>query len=268
MKNLVISIILLLLISCDDETNEKKLFFVGGDDFVFIDSTIKQDDFSVILYQYDVTQRNLIEGFNDLDISFYDFKSRDYTTNVNYDLKVYKIDGDTVFAPYYADQNFNNLDLASCPIYFTEGSNGKDWMMEVSGRLNGRDFSTEFRFNDVEVGIFQRDFEINGESYLFNFIEPFVPNIGVGDVEFSIHKIVGDKFEAANNFTSEINLFNENVTNPPGIINPEFADDIPGHYNGKINLTESGEWILEIKLYLNGEEAFTFEQGIFVKIDN
>lgn len=267
-QKLITFLLFILFVSCDDGSNEIRFFFIGEEEYQFIDSIQVQDDYAIILYQYDVDKRNLVQGYNNLEISFYDFKSGKYTSNVSYDLNVFKLsDNDTVFAPYYADQVFNNIMLANSPIYFTEASGESNWIVEISGEIEGRQFLNKMEFNDVEPGVYFDNFQFQGSEYLLNLVQPLVPKVGIEPLEISLHKKTGNKYIPAENFTTAIQLYNDEIQNPPGLIAPTKSDFIPAHYIGNINITESSDWTLEIEFLMNGESAFIYKQDFFVKVE-
>lgn len=264
LKILLITIIL-ISISCDDP-DETKVFFVGDANFFFIDSVGIRDDYALVIYQFDTDKRNLIEGFNNLHIGFYDFKLGNYTKDVDFDLTITKGESSS---PYYIDEVFNDLLITECPIYFNEPSGAESWEVNVFGKISGRDFSNSFFFDDVEPGIFIEKFEHNSEEYQFTLVEPFdgTTPTGVSNVEFAVHKKENLTWQAVENLTCKIIQTNGEITNPLGVLDPKLVENgRRGHYRGTINLINVGAWEIDVEIYLDNVLIFTFEKEFVSKV--
>ncbi|MDC1068357.1 hypothetical protein OAQ99_04285 [Candidatus Kapabacteria bacterium] len=267
-KYIITFFLLVGLFSCDDEDQSVRFFFIGDGEYLYLDSTIEENDYSVLLYQYDVERPTLISGYNNLQLAFYDYKTGKYTTNVSFDMNVFKVNDDTIYAPYYANQTFNNLEVTNSPIYFSEPSDGGEWTVQIFGMLNGRDFFSEMKFDDVDDAFFTRKFEYGGLEYQFTLVEPFFPKVGITNIEFALHKNQGTYWEYVNNFTTRLTISNDDITNPPGVLDPTPIDYQPGHYSGKLNITSSGDWFLKIELFDDENPVYTYEQAIYVKVSS
>lgn len=89
-------------------------------------------------------------------------------------------------------------------------------------------------------------------SVLITLVKPSAPQIGLNDIEFTIHeKLSMMEFPPTDKYTLEINPQMPSMGHgSPNNVNPVYTNK--GHYVGKVNLTMTGLWRVNLTIKKNG----------------
>jgi hypothetical protein len=93
---------------------------------------------------------------------------------------------------------------------------------------------------------------VDSSKLVLSLVEPQNPQVGMNDIEFTIHKIVDMmNFPADDSYFIEINPEMPSMGHgSPNNVNPTNIGN--GHYKGKVNFTMTGEWKVNVIVKKDG----------------
>lgn len=92
------------------------------------------------------------------------------------------------------------------------------------------------------------------DKYIISYVQPRDPKVGVNDFELTIHTRASMmSFPAATGLSIEMEPFMPSMGHgSPNNVNPVHTAN--GHYNGSVNFTMTGTWVIDLTL-LNGTDT-------------
>jgi hypothetical protein len=95
--------------------------------------------------------------------------------------------------------------------------------------------------------------ELDGKTYFISLLEPSEPEVGINDIEFTVHYRENMmSFPAAENLSITIEPEMPSMGHgSPNNVNPTYMGN--GHYKGKVNFTMTGWWRVNIEVSNDGQ---------------
>jgi hypothetical protein len=250
---LFILILNVLSFSCEDEEKNTPEEF---NPVLISNATSKGSKYSLRLYAKDT----LYEGYNKLLFELKEAKSDTKINQANLKLTpLMHMVSKTHGAP---TENPDNLVAESgffegAVIFIMPSNPDEYWTIEVAVDVNGEKDTILLPIpvvkNPSEPKKINITSAIDGTVYFVSLIEPSDPEVGVNDLEFSVHyKENMMSFPAAEDLTVEIEPEMPSMDHgSPNNVHPGHI--INGHYEGKVNFTMTGWWRVHLTIKKNNE---------------
>ncbi len=142
-------------------------------------------------------------------------------------------------------------------VFIMPGNADEGWSLAVAIDSDGIKDTVNFTIPEVNSLEEAREFsvvsETDGKTYFISLLEPFEPEVGINDIEFTVHYRENMmSFPAAEDLTITIEPEMPSMGHgSPNNVNPVHTGN--GHYEGKVNFTMTGWWRVNIEVSRNGD---------------
>lgn len=142
-------------------------------------------------------------------------------------------------------------------VFIMPGNPDEGWELRVAIDAGGIKDTTYLTIPEVTSLDEAREFsvvsEADGKTYFISLLEPSEPEVGMNDIEFTVHfRENMMSFPAAENLSISIEPEMPSMGHgSPNNINPTHIGN--GHYKGKVNFTMTGWWRVNIDVSKEGE---------------
>lgn len=148
-------------------------------------------------------------------------------------------------------------------IFQMPGNDNDSWFLSMDINIGGQDYplngmidvvSSPKRIVNVFVGS-------DGEKYILSMIEPTEPKVAINDMSAAIFKTDGmHNFEIVNNYKLKIDPRMPGMGNHGSPNNQDLTQGSDGFYHGKLSLTMTGLWKINLILQNENNEILKGEE--------
>jgi hypothetical protein len=250
---LILLLFPLLFTACekDDEMPEEEINLMS-----IAKADSKSDNFNVEL----LAEQILFQGYNKLYLSIKKNTDESQVTQASISiLPLMHMTSMTHAAPFENPEDIVNENgyFEGASIFIMPSNPDEGWKLRVAIDAGGIKDTTYLTIPEVTSLDEAREFsvvsEADGKTYFISLLEPSKPEVGINDIEFTVHYRENMmSFPAAENLSITIEPEMPSMGHgSPNNVNPTHIGN--GHYKGKVNFTMTGWWRVNIDVSKDGE---------------
>lgn len=256
-------LLIFFISSCNDDSSPEEDLDKEVEDLIRI-KTISNDDHSIEIFS---TKANFFHGYNDLTLRIIDKATDEYVTNATMSWKPVMNMMDKMHSCPKSDieKVFGKKTLYHGYIVFQmPGNPNEGWDLTINYTLDGVSYSAKDAIQVIQsekrvVSVFTGADEVR---YILALMEPAVPEVKVNDITAGLFKMQDMmNFPVVENFKIALDPRMPSMGNHSSPANEDLTynatDEI---YEGKLSLTMTGYWMLNLQLMNQADEVLKGEE--------
>lgn len=262
LKHLSILFVAILIFSCstDDDTNS-----VNTDDLNNLEKIQELSNDSHIVELYSESGI-LQQGYNAISLRIKDKNSDNFVTDasINWNPIMYMTDKQHSCPKSEVVKSVGKQNLYNGYIIFQMASNDSEyWELTIDYSINGNDYSVSETIQ-VEPSDKQRVTSFMGTDnvrYVLAIVEPSSPAVAVNDMIVGLFRMENMmNFSVVDDYTIKIDPRMPSMGNHGSPNNVDLTQKADGFYHGKLSLTMTGYWKINLQLLNQTSEVLKGEE--------
>lgn len=253
-----IFILFISFLSCssDDENSPVEINPVEGLNLIY---EIPQADHTVQIYS---DKQNLEVGYNEISIRIKDLVNNKYITNAEMNwMPMMQMASMSHSAPHSMLSNAAEPSVYKGYIVFQMASNdSENWEVKLNYNINGQAVEGVSRLNVIQAadGLNKTQVFIGSDNvrYILAYVNPKIPQVAINDFQAVLYKMEDMMtFPIVENYSITVDPRMPGMGNHSSPNNQDLTyNAVSKMYNGKLSLTMTGYWRINLKLLNeNGE---------------
>ncbi|MGB7843490.1 MAG: hypothetical protein WBL21_11900 [Salinimicrobium sp.] len=195
-------------------------------------------------------------GYNKISLRIKDVSNNEYVTNANLSwMPVMHMETKEHSAPHTALDNSENNSVYTGAIVFQMPSNETEyWDLQLTFSANGQTITKTDQINVLQPADGLKKIQVfvgnDDAKYVLAYVEPQVPEIGINDFEAVLYKMEDMMtFPLVENYTITVDPRMPGMDNHSSPNNQDLVyNAVSKMYEGKLSLTMTGYWKINLKL--------------------
>lgn len=280
MKFLKFALILFIsfnFISCSSDDDNNQTLPEDETEGLTLIQTIENQNHKIALF---TTSGVLTDGYNKIYIQL---KNQDGEFITNTDLSwtpMMHMEGMMHGAPHSTLKKVSGKQslYEGWLIFQMPGNLTEHWSLTINYTIDGNSFETDGNLN-VQASpkrVVNTFTATDGKKYILAFVEPTQPMVAINDMTAALYEMVSmHEFQQVNNYKIKIDPRMPSMGNHGAPNNQDLTQEADGFYHGKLSLTMTGYWKINLMVenqngeILKGEEITDShpESSIFFDIE-